>query len=61
MQLFARVPDFDFMSGRRVAVLLSCVIIFFSLGSIGNQLELGIGLRNLGLGTRIQKLGIRNW
>lgn len=43
MQLFARVPDFDFMSGRRVAVLLSCVIIFFSLGSIGTRgLNLGV-------------------
>ena len=35
MQLFAKVPDFDFMSRRRVAVILSCVIIFFSLGSVG--------------------------
>ncbi len=37
MQLFARVPDFDFMSGRRIAVFFSCVIIFFSLGSIGTR------------------------
>ncbi|MEE3197543.1 MAG: protein translocase subunit SecF [Pseudomonadota bacterium] len=35
MQLFAKVPDFDFMSRRRIAVILSCVIIFFSLGSVG--------------------------
>ena len=43
MQLFAKVPDFDFMSGRRVAVLLSCVIIFFSLGSVGTRgLNLGV-------------------
>jgi len=43
MQLFAKVPDFDFMSGRRIAVLLSCVIIFFSLGSVGTRgLNLGV-------------------
>jgi len=43
MQLFVKVPDFDFMSGRRIAVLLSCVIIFFSLGSVGTRgLNLGV-------------------
>ena len=34
MQLFAKVPDIDFMSGRRIAMFLSCVLIFFSLGSV---------------------------
>ena len=43
MQLFAKVPDIDFMSGRRIAMFLSCVLIFFSLGSVGTRgLNLGV-------------------
>jgi preprotein translocase subunit SecF len=43
MQLFAKIPDIDFMSGRRIAMFLSCVLIFFSLGSVGTRgLNLGV-------------------
>ena len=43
MQLFAKVPDIDFMSGRRIAMFFSCALIFFSLGSVGTRgLNLGV-------------------
>mgnify|MGYP001391014837 CR=1 FL=1 len=43
MQLFAKVPDIDFMSRRRIAMFFSCALIFFSLGSVGTRgLNLGV-------------------
>ena len=43
MQLFAKIPDIDFMSRRRIAIFLSCVLIFCALGSVGTRgLNLGV-------------------
>ena len=43
MQLFAKIPDIDFMSGRRVAMFFSCALIVFSLGSVAIRgLNLGV-------------------
>ena len=37
MQLFAKTPDIDFMSGRRVAMILSAVLIVMSLGAVATR------------------------
>ena len=43
MQLLDKIPEFDFMGKRRIAVVLSALLIFVSLGSLFTQgLNFGI-------------------